>query len=154
MTLEVLETLEPTLEADKAPKTRKRTQNPKNDTGYSESAQNDKAPKTRRSNKDLQRIRDGLNQYVSLIGAGLSFTPSEKLRTDGEIILRGGPQLVDAVVALCEEDAKVRAMFLSLMTAGAYAQIVSAVMMIVLPILANHGVLPSIFLTATQNGAD
>ncbi len=67
------------------------------------------------------------------------------LARDGIVIKQGAPNLIEAILVLCQQDKNVRDFFLSLSTGSAYANVVIASLPIVIGILANHNLIPPIF---------
>ena len=99
-------------------------------TGSSESSN--------RSSATDRKIRDGLNALFGTVATVTMFA-NEK---DAQIIARQSPAVVDACVNLARQDEKFRAMLLAMLTGGAYTQLTIAIIGLILPILANHKLLP------------
>lgn len=98
-----------------------------------------------------EAVRASLNQLVMFAGGGLSVLN----RVDGKIVMDGGPNLVTALVDLAEEDKSIRRYLDFLSKPGKYGPLVLASAAIVIPILANHNLLPQFFLPSGEesNGA-
>jgi len=71
---------------------------------------------------------------------------------DSKIVLERSPAIVEACVAVAEQDEQFRKILLTLLTGSAYGQLALAVLMLAIPILANHGMLPPV--AAVLVGAD
>jgi hypothetical protein len=63
---------------------------------------------------------------------------------DGQVIMQGSPQLAQSLIAVAEANPSVRRGLETFVTAGAWAQVASATAAIALPIMAHHGIIPSI----------
>jgi hypothetical protein len=77
-----------------------------------------------------------LNQYVAGLGMGVSFLNQE----DGEIIVDKAPAVVHELVKLAADDKRLRTYLEFLATPGKYAPLSLACFSLILPILANHGI--------------
>lgn len=89
-----------------------------------------------------EAVRSSLNQLVMFAGGGLSVIN----KVDGQTVMMGGPALVTALVDLAEEDKTIRRYLDFLSKPGKYGPLILASMGIIIPILANHKLLPQIFL--------
>jgi len=79
-----------------------------------------------------------LVQYVNAIGTGVTFINPD----DGRVIATGGPAIAHELVELAKSDMKLRKTLTSLTRPGKYGPLTLATMAVVLPIMANHGLLP------------
>lgn len=89
-----------------------------------------------------EAVRASLNQLVMFAGAGITVINA----IDGQTVMMGGPALVNALVDLAEEDKQIRKYLDFLSGPGKYGPLLLATLGIVVPILANHHLLPQIFL--------
>lgn len=61
---------------------------------------------------------------------------------DGKVIAEGGPAVIHELVELAKTDAKFRKPLEMLATPGKYGPLGLALMGVIVPIMANHGLLP------------
>lgn len=91
-------------------------------------------------------IENILTQYVKGIGAGLSLLNA----VDGSVIAEGGPAVIHELVELAKTDKNIRKYLEWLATPGKYAPLTLATMSVALPILANHNMLPRLFVPTSS----
>lgn len=66
-------------------------------------------------------------------------------RFDGSVIQFGGPNVTDALIHTAETDARFREYLLNFCQASGYAELVTAIAGLALPIAARHGLAPGMF---------
>lgn len=93
-----------------------------------------------------QEIESILTKYVEGVGMGLMLLNP----ADGEIVAQGGPAIVHELVELAKTDKNMRKYLEWLATPGKYAPLTMACAGVALPIMANHGIMPPLFLPKTQ----
>jgi hypothetical protein len=71
-------------------------------------------------------------------------------QVDGAIISAGSKDLIDAIIELCRVDKSVRLYLSALATQSVYAGVIMAALAIIVPILANHGLIPPLFAPPTS----
>jgi len=103
--------------------------------------------KARSTWAEKSRVQDALNQLVFFGSAGLQVIN----KIDGQIVAQGGPAVVQALVDLAEQDKQIRKYLDFLAKPGKYGPLTLAVAGIVIPILANHGLLPKILVDLSGN---
>lgn len=91
-------------------------------------------------------VEAGLTQLVEWTGLGVGFLNRE----DGTIIQKGGPDLVHALVELAKDDRELRKYLEWIAAPGKYGPLTMAALAIVIPILANHGLIPTIPIGPTK----
>ncbi len=113
-----------------------------------------------RETETLKKIRTTLEMMfgtvstLAIASGGVDSNGIPKpLARDGLVIQQSAPNLIDALLVLCQQDKNVREFFLSLSTGSAYANVVIASIPLVIGIMANHNLIPPIFGSApVQNG--
>lgn len=98
----------------------------------------DKVPKPQRRSRKSDELRQDLEAIFSVAAIGLSVYNE----ADGTIVANGSPKLAQALVNTSEKNPKLRAFLENMTTGFAYSELMVAVAAIVLPIMANHGLLP------------
>lgn len=99
-----------------------------------------KGTRTRRSGwAEKEAVRASLTQFVTFAGAGLSVIN----KADGQIIANGGPNIVNALVDLAEDDKNIRKYLNFAAKPGKYGPLTLAVLGVVIPVMANHNLLPT-----------
>lgn len=83
-------------------------------------------------------VEQVLIQYVNALGTGVTFINP----LDGRVIATGGPAIAHELVELAKSDMKLRKTLTSLTRPGKYGPLTLATMAVVLPIMANHHLLP------------
>lgn len=105
---------------------------------------------TRRSNSKLGALEANLKSNFSTIGT-MVFMVNQ---FDGQVILERSEDLAKSLVAVAEQNPKVRQALENMMTASAWSQVVMVGASIAIPIAANHGLLPSAVMnTFARNAA-
>lgn len=109
----------------------------------------DTAPKGR---KRTPKLAAQLEQTVSVIGGLVAMAN----QFDGHVITSTAPQFALAWANLAERNPAVKRFLESATSGGAYGEVVLASAIMIMPILANHGVLPEqiagMFLAMYNNG--
>jgi len=107
-------------------------------------AAKDTAPKRGRpaGRADLPMIEETLSQFVTAIGVGLSIMPNERVQIDGVIIVQKSDAFVKAWCELARTDKRVYNALRKLCVGGAWGGVIMASCSIVIPVAANHGLLP------------
>lgn len=90
--------------------------------------------------KKAPEVRRALDQIVLFAGTGVSVIDP----VDGQIIKAGGPNITEALVNLAEDDKNLQRYLEWLATPGKYGPLILATAGVVIPILANHGMIPTI----------
>ena len=85
------------------------------------------------------KLREGLEDFYVTIGA-VAITPIDRLA--GALMIANAPDIADQWVSLAEKDARVKRALESLVQAGGWGGVIMAHGMIMLPVLANRGMLP------------
>lgn len=88
-------------------------------------------------------IENLLTTYIRGLGHGIKLINA----VDGEVIADNGPAVIHELVELAKTDRQIRKYLEWIATPGKYAPISLAVMALVLPIMANHSLLPSFLIT-------
>lgn len=89
---------------------------------------------------------------LTLYSDGIKSLIRARNKVDGDILEANMPQLIAAIVQLAEQDKNVRAYLLAMTVNSAYANvIVILVFGIIIPILANHGMLPPLLMPQQPN---
>lgn len=103
----------------------------------------ERKPRQPRQNADeaLETIRGALTLALSGVGA----TVMAVNMVDGMAIAQGTPKLVDSIIMLAKQDKAVRLYLLRIATQSAYLNVIGSVVAILIPIMANHKLLPPIF---------
>lgn len=94
--------------------------------------------------KDLPLIEETIGQYVTLIGVGLGSLPNPKMQADGIIIVQQSDSFSHAWCELAKTDTRVYNALRKLCVGGAWGGVVIASASIVMPIAANHGLVPPV----------
>lgn len=90
-----------------------------------------------------------LSRYVGGLGYGIRLVNPE----DGRIIADNGPAVIHELVELAKTDTQLRKPLELLATPGKYGPLTLAIGAVVVPILANHGLLPQIQLSGLASPA-
>lgn len=110
----------------------------------------DKAPKidTPRAASwpKAREIETALTRYVALIGSGVTFINA----ADGEAVILHGPAVVHEIVELGRNDKRIRRALELLSMPGKYGPLTLAIASLALPLLANHGLIPSLIVDLTK----
>lgn len=110
-------------------------------TGFSVKERKSRGPNRGKDDEALALIAGSLTLALE----GVSGLVSVVNPIDGMCIKVGSDRLVSSIVALAKQDKNVRLYLLKLATQSAYMNVIGSVMVIIIPILANHNLLPPIF---------
>lgn len=105
---------------------------PNSDIGGSASSRRSKA------DKELELCRDALAGLFTIASFGISFVD----QIDGTIVLEKAPGVIDALIELARRNEQVRRVLMRFSETSAYGQLATAVLMMAIPIAANHGLVP------------
>lgn len=86
--------------------------------------------------RELEQIKNALGELFTVLSMGIGFVN----QVDSRIVLEKSPPVIDAMVNIAKGNDKVREMLLRFATTSGYAQLASALLMVALPIAANHNV--------------
>jgi hypothetical protein len=109
---------------------------------------NDKAPVRGRGRgrppgrKDLPMIQESLEQFVTVAGLGLSAIPNPRLQADGYVIVQQSENFAKAWCELARTDVRVYNALRKICVGGAWGGVIIATASIVVPIAANHELVP------------
>lgn len=92
--------------------------------------------------RELDEIRTALGSLFTIIGTALSFYN----RVDGLIFVEKSPDVIEALIGIARTNDKVREMLLQFATVSGYGALASAILMMAIPIAANHDLLPKVVL--------
>lgn len=96
------------------------------------------------------QVETALNRYVEMIGVGVTFINA----ADGSSIVKHGPAVTHELVELGKTNLKLRR-YLELVSApGKYGPLTLAIAGMVLPILANHDLIPKLVVDLTGVGKE
>ena len=131
------------------------TPSPDENTGFSDSSDGEikeRKPRGRSAGQTaaLARIRAMLETAFG----GAILVTSGFNATDAMIISNSSTAIIDSVIALCQQDKKVRDFMYQLSATSAYAGVVIATMPMVIGILANHKLIPPLFMPAPPNAGN
>ena len=90
-------------------------------------------------------IEEGITQFLSLLGMGVSFVNSY----DGSVIIKQANPVAKSIAGMAAKDKKIHAQLTKALRAGSYAAVATATVPIAFAIGANHGFLPDMFLMDT-----
>lgn len=101
----------------------------------------DKTPsgQSKKKSKATETLRQDVEMLLMAMGIGVAALNEE----DGATVIKGSPNLAKALANASEKNPKLRSFLEKLTTGAAYTELVIAVSAIVLPILANHNLLPA-----------
>lgn len=123
----------PTLDADAAPQAKRGRGRP---PGVKNGQGRPKGPTWAKASA----VEKYLNEIVSLAGTALIFVNP----ADSRVILEGGPRIVHELVELAKSEPALRR-YLELSAApGKYGPLTVAVAAVVIPIMVNHNLIPSV----------
>lgn len=97
--------------------------------------------------KNSAEIESVLSNYVRGLGSGLKIIN----QVDGAVIVDSGPAVVHELVVLARTNMKLRKYLLWLSAPGKYAPLVIASAAVIIPIAANHNLLPTFFIDLSDN---
>lgn len=109
--------------------------------------------KSQTSGKSWNRaseIEGILNKYV----AGAGWTIQLVNPADGKIVADNGPAVIHELVELAKDDTRLRKPLEFLATPGKYGPLGIAVLAVLVPILANHGLLPQFQISGLTEGGE
>lgn len=109
-----------------------------------------KSATSNKSWSEAVEVENLLNKYVVGLGTGIRLINPE----DGRIIATGGPAVVHEIVELAKTDTKIREPLIWLTRPGKYSPLFIASLGLLLPILANHGLLPQFEIPNLTPGGD
>lgn len=92
--------------------------------------------------KDLSMIQESLEQFVTVAGLGLSAIPNPRLQADGLVIVQGSENFAKAWCELARTDVRVYNALRKICVGGAWGGVIIATAAIVVPIAANHEIVP------------
>lgn len=95
-------------------------------------------------------IEGVLNRYIE--GAGWTIQLVNPV--DGKVIADNGPAVIHEIVELAKDDARLRKPLEALATPGKYGPLGIAVLAVVMPIMANHGLLPQFQISGLVEGGE
>lgn len=90
--------------------------------------------------KRAGEVEIALNKLIEYVGLGVTFVNP----VDGSSITKGGPKLARELVILGTTDLKLRRYLELVASPGKYGGLAMAILAMVVPILANHGMLPQL----------
>lgn len=99
----------------------------------------DSKPKAGRPTVNAQ-LRDSLDEMITSIGLGVSLANE----ADGVAIIEGGPKLADALAALAASNPRIAKALTRTTGAAGWGGVVIALSGILVPIAANHGLVPGL----------
>jgi len=102
--------------------------------------------------KDLPMIQESLEQFVTMAGLGLSAIPNPRLQADGYIIVQQSENFAKAWCELARTDVRVYNALRKICVGGAWGGVIIATASIVVPIAANHDLIPP-FVASVFGGA-
>ena len=92
--------------------------------------------------KRFEKLQADLEASMVLISAGLTMSGNARLSIDGGIVATNASAVASAWTKLAESNRGVEKVLMSITGGVAYGEVITATAMMVLAILANHGVLP------------
>ncbi len=102
----------------------------------------DKVPsQARRKGKATRELQQDVETFLTSLGIAVTMANAN----DGAAIINGTPGLASALANIAERNPKVRAVLESMTQGFAYSELVTASAVIIIPIMANHGLLPERF---------
>lgn len=121
--------------------------------GKSHGTATDKTPAARKQSKSTKELQNSLEVFFSSLGIAVTMANA----ADGAAVINGTPGLAKALANTAERNPKLRAMLENMTSGFAYSELVTASAVIIVPILANHNLLPERFgmaaaYIAAQNG--
>jgi hypothetical protein len=103
-------------------------------------------------------IQGALEQYVTFLGLGISALPNPRFQTDGRIIVSQASSFSQAWCDLARTDVRVYNALRKICQGGAWGGVIIATAGIVVPIAANHELVPAfagaLFSAALESDSD
>lgn len=96
------------------------------------------------ASKSAKNLAGDLEMLVATASIALSMLPGEKFQADAAILAAGAPNLAQAWANLAEKNPAVRRVLEALTTGSMYTEVIMATAMVMLPIMANHGLVPDV----------
>lgn len=93
---------------------------------------------------------DRIRLMLEMTFGGATMIAGRANAVDGMIIKAGSPALIDSIMQLCEQDKRVRDFLFDLSSSSVYLNVAMASAAIIVPILANHGLIPPLFMPSPQ----
>lgn len=153
---EIPQEIPETLKPDKAPRrTKKATEASQTEATTEEKKEKPKrAASSRGKLGELEAIRQMLNGVwatsatgINMYGMMASMQGREelvkKLEFDADIILKQGPKITDSMIKVCSENEQMRKALMNLATGGVYGELLINLLMLAVPIAANHNAIPA-----------
>lgn len=110
--------------------------------GKSHGTGSDKTPsQARKKTKGTRELQQSLEVFFSSVGIAVTMANQQ----DGAAIINGTPGLASALANTAENNPKLRKMLENMTTGFAYSELIAASAVIIVPILANHNLLPERF---------
>jgi len=103
----------------------------------------DKAPAAPRPSNRKRALKAPIQGMIGNIGLVVSSLPGEKATIDGAVIIDGAEDLAIALDKWAKQSDRVYRTLEAMFEFSLGAEVVSAVAAIILPIAANHGLVPS-----------
>jgi hypothetical protein len=107
---------------------------------------NSRSATSGKSWSEAREVESLLTNYVIGIGTGVKFLNE----TDGTIIVLSGPAVVHELVELAKSDKNLQKYLTWFATPGKYGPLLLALGGVVIPILANHDMIPKFSIPATE----
>lgn len=95
-------------------------------------------------------VETALTRYAQLIGGGVTFINA----VDGETVTKHGPAVSHELVELGRVDKRLRGWLETIAIPGKYGPLALAVAGMVLPIMANHGLIPAFVIGVSTDNQD
>jgi hypothetical protein len=110
--------------------------------GKTHGSGSDKTPSQgRKKTKSTRELQQSLDVFFSSVGIAVTMAN----QVDGAAIINGTPGISSALANTAENNPKLRKMLESLTAGFAYSELIAASAVIIVPILANHNMLPERF---------
>lgn len=90
------------------------------------------------TSQSLSLLRRQLEQNFMMLGMGLMLINEY----DGKVVVKNAPEMSAALIGIAETSPKVKRILQGMMKTGTFAQFAMAFAPVVVPIAANHGVVP------------
>lgn len=150
---EIPQEIPETLKPDKAPRRTKKAAEASQTEDKKEKPKR-AAASSRGKSGELESIRQMLNGVWATSATGINMYGMmavmqgreelvKKLEYDANIILKQGPKITESLVKVCAENEQMRKALMNLATGGVYGELLINVLMLAVPIAANHNAIPS-----------